>query len=117
MPNPPTLTTGPAPIQPTLAAPLPAGMLKPGNIDLNRRPVVHNPDGTISTVYSMSIGTDQGEVLIPRVSPDGRVLKEKEAIDLYRRTGQHLGIFSTPAEATAYAEALHQKQAAQYRGR
>lgn len=84
-----------------------------GNIDIHNRPVVKNRDGTISTVRTISIGTPQGEVLIPTVV-GGKVVSEEQAIREYERTGQHLGIFRTPAEATAYAESLHQQQEREY---
>jgi hypothetical protein len=92
-------------------------MIAPPTLDVVNRPKlgpkVTNPDGSVSTVKSMSIGTDQGEVLIPMVSPDGRLLDERGAVDLYRRTGQHLGIFQTPDAATRYAIMLHKNQEAQ----
>lgn len=97
---------------------LPTGMLQEGNIDLNSRPVVHNKDGSISTVRSISFGTDAGEILIPTVSADGkRILSDKDAIQQFINTGQHLGIFDSPDAATAYAKSLHESQAKQYKGK
>lgn len=62
----------------------------------------------------MSFGTAEGEVLIPTVSDDGRILSDQDAIEAYRKTGHHLGIFRTPDEATAYAKSLHEQQAREY---
>lgn len=90
------------------------GLLSPGTIDLHARPRVSNADGTFSTVRSIGINVDGHEVLIPTVSDDGRVLSNDDAIQLFRQTGKHLGVFDTPAHATAYAKHLHEDQAKEY---
>lgn len=92
----------------------PYGMLSAGNIDPAKRPVVRNPDGSISTVRTISVGFDNGEVLIPTVSPDGRVLSDDEAIKLYEQSGQNFGTFRSPDAATMFARQLHEGQAEQY---
>lgn len=89
------------------------GMVRPGNIDLNARPVVRNPDGSISTVRSVSFRVGGHEVLIPTVI-NGAVVSNRVALEHYYKTGQNLGSFRDPPSANAYAEALHQQQARAY---
>lgn len=92
----------------------PEGLVQMGNIDLMDRPVVNNPDGSISTVRSMSFNVEGKEVLIPTVSDDGRILSDKEAIEQFAKTGRHLGKFNSPDAATKYAMSLHDEQAKMY---
>lgn len=92
------------------------GMLEVGNIDLARRPVVKNADGTISTIKSIGVNIDGAEVLIPTVSSDGKMLSDDDAVAEYIRTGQHLGKFERPEDASSYALKLHESQAKMYGG-
>lgn len=89
-----------------------SGMTEAGNIDLTNRPDVANADGSHSSVRSMSFEENGQEILVPTVSEDGRIMSEDEAIEQYHRTGRHLGKFKTPDQATAYAQRLHEQQAA-----
>lgn len=86
----------------------------PGNIDLAHRPIVHNPDGSISTVRSITITDDHGNaILIPTVVGD-KVVSDRQAIAHYNQTGQHLGKFASEAAANGYAQTLHESQAKKY---
>ncbi|TCB05141.1 hypothetical protein E0H93_17630 [Rhizobium leguminosarum bv. viciae] len=98
----------------TMAANKVPGLLSAGNINLAKRPVVKNPDGTISTVRSMSFNEDGREILVPTVSPEGGILSDDDAINLYHQTGQHLGMFDNPQDADTYAQSLHNQQDQMY---
>lgn len=91
-----------------------------GNIDLFNRPMYRQPDGSISTVYSATYGIDGKTVLLPTIAynpANGRpyVMSDQEALDRYRRTGEHLGIFDNDNDANSYAQKLHEQQAYIYR--
>jgi hypothetical protein len=90
-----------------------SGMTEKGNIDLYNRPVVKNDNGSISTVDSISANFDGVEVLIPRVVGD-KVVSDTEAIAEYKKTGKHLGKFSSVEAANKYAQQLHEDQAKLY---
>ncbi len=85
----------------------------PGNINLDNRVVVQNPDGSISTERSFSVNIDGLEVLLPTVV-NGKILSEDEAIDHFFESGEHLGMFATIEEVESYAVALHLRQEAYY---
>jgi hypothetical protein len=86
------------------------GLIQPGNIDLSARPHVALDDGSTATVRSMSFEQDGKEILIPTVSDSGQLLDDQQAINLYKQTGKHLGIFDSVKSADAYADQLHKQQ-------
>ena len=90
------------------------GLLEIGNINLYNRPVVKQPDGSIATVKSIGVNIDGKEMLLPTVSNDGRMMTNDEAIQQYKQTGKHLGIFNSPEAASSYAKALSSAQGKYY---
>ena len=94
------------------------GMTQVGNIDLHNRPVVHNSDGSISTVRSITVGGEKGEpaYLIPTVVGD-KVVSNSQAVQHFKQTGEHLGQFDTTDNANSYAQSLHEDQAKEYLGK
>ena len=92
---------------------LPEGMITAGNIDLTKRQVAHNADGSISTELSKGFNIDGKNVLIPTVV-GGKIVSDAEAIAHYRATGENLGEFRTDAASNKYAEMLHKDQEKRY---
>ena len=99
----------------------PRGLINRGNIDLNNRPKVKNPDGSYSTVRTITVDTPDGAVNIPTISPDGKNLQSFALKDPYapakerfRKTGENLGTFDTDENAEAAAQLLHEDQAKLY---
>ena len=91
----------------------PAGLIAPGNLDLNARPVYRNPNGKISTELSLTIEVGGKQVIIPSIV-GGRPLTPQQAVEHYRQSGENLGTFDTEEHAEAYANALHERQGATY---
>lgn len=71
---------------------------------------VQNPDGSVSTVRTISTNIDGKEVLIPTVSKDGRIMSNDEAIQQYMQSGENFGKYDTVDQANQAAEQLHQQQ-------
>ena len=91
-----------------------SALLTPGNIDLTKRPKVKNPDGSYSTVKTITLTDDSGKgINIPTVI-NGRVVDPKEAIDHFKKTKEHLGIFKTEKDALDAAQKLHEEQEKMY---
>ena len=89
--------------------------VEPGNIDLMHRPVVKNPDGSISTVLTMTEQDQDGLwVNFPTIGPNGERWTPEQAWRYYLATGQHLGKFRTLEAAEAAAQSLHKDQEALY---
>lgn len=93
-----------------MAVQRPLKPVAPGNLGEEIRYRVRNPDGSVSTVRTMSIGTDKGETVIPTVI-EGRVVSDDDAIKHYYDTGENFGTFGSVDDAEAYAQSLHERHA------
>lgn len=84
---------------------------EPGYLDIddsipNEKPVV--PKSATAEHYktSMSVNMDGKEVLIPTIGLNGEKLTEDQAIQQYEETGNNLGKFNSPEEATEYSNRM-----------
>lgn len=76
-------------------------------LDTTKQPTVKNEDGTQSTVSTMGFDIDGKYVNLPTISPEGARLTPAQAVEQYRKTGKHLGIFNNRAEGDAAAQETH----------
>lgn len=90
------------------------GMIEAGNIDIANRPVVRNPDGSISTVRSITVEADGKYVVLPTIDPQGNNLTPDQAWDRFVRTHENLGVFDSQQAADNYAQSLHTQQEQMY---
>jgi len=86
-----------------------AGLIAPGNIDLNNRPEIQNPDGSVSTVKTITIEEDGRTILLPTIV-NGKELSKEEAVNHYHETGEHMGKFKTQKDADRYDKNLHKEK-------
>lgn len=113
--------------EPTTSKTDSGALLRPGNIDLNARPIVRNSDGSYSTVDTATWEVDGKYVNVPTViyvedeTIDGEYISgdwvhvdADKALEHYFETGEHLGIYSDEKSAVRAAEQLHEDQAKQY---
>jgi hypothetical protein len=81
-----------------------------GNVNLYDRPPVVIPGKGIGSIYSMSFDDgDAGEVVIPSIV-NGRLLSPDDAYTHYKQTGEHIGRFRNPEEATRFSDMLSHLQ-------
>lgn len=82
-----------------------------GNIDLNSKPLLALGDGSLVSTRGIQYKDDNGKIaIIPTVSDNGLLLTDDEAIDMYKSTGQHLGMFDTEKDANFYHQQLTKSQ-------
>lgn len=85
----------------------PSGLIQPGNIDLSDRPQIKRPDGSTIQVPTMSVDVDGKHYILPKEAENGQTLTDTEALDLFRASGQHLGVFKSKKDADKFAQNLH----------
>ena len=92
-----------------------SGLVAPGNIDLAKLPMIYNPDGSWSTLYSTSFTDERAgspthgkEVLVRGILNNQRTDDVNALREQYYRTGQHLGVFDNPNAADRYGQTLHE---------
>jgi hypothetical protein len=87
------------------------GQTEKGNLDPYERKVAYNPDGSISNMVTIGVGTDAGNTIIPSMV-EAKQLTPQEAIAHWRNTGENFGTFKDQASMDTFDKTMHQKMAA-----
>lgn len=77
-------------------------------------PIEGGEEGEIGTIYSQSFGEENGVRLAPTIV-DGKQLDPSDAYDASKKTGRHLGIYSSEPLAKQAAQEMHLRE--QQRGK
>lgn len=84
------------------------GLLEEGNIDLQNRPKIKNADQSESTVRTITTEIDGKTILLPTVI-NGKIVSNQEAVEHYKKTGEHMGKFKDEEAANEYDKIIHQQ--------
>ena len=78
-------------------------------IDLEKenRPEVPLKEGGIGTIYSAGFKEEDGVSRVVPTIVDGKQLDPRDAYDISRRTGRHLGRYSSSEMAAQAAQEMH----------
>ena len=78
-------------------------------IDLEKenRPEVPLKEGGIGTIYSAGFEEEDGVSRVVPTIVDGKQLEPRDAYDISRRTGRHLGRYSSSEMAAQAAQEMH----------
>jgi hypothetical protein len=80
-------------------------------IDLKNRPEHRMPDGSTATVRSMGINMDGKHALIPTISPKGELWDDDSAVENYRKTNEHMGLYPDDETSDRAGQKIHEDQA------
>lgn len=90
--------------------PNPFDALHPGNIDLRHRPYVKFHNGKVATVRPIPVEIGGLTYLIPTIRDDGVLMTDQQAVDTFRNTGQHLGVYRDVADAARASGLIEEDQ-------
>ena len=70
-------------------------------------PIEGGDEGEIGTIYSQSFEEEDGVIRLAPTIVDGKQLDPSDAYDVSKKTGRHLGIYSSEPLAKQAAQEMH----------